>query len=343
MPTLTQIVTAHKVRKAFGTGDKKRDADQKTPDDVIRFDNIRYGDARRFKKWQLLDVYRPKDKVLNDDDTPTEKNAFGKSNELNVLKPLPVIVSVHGGAWVYGDKDVYQFYCMRLAQRGFAVVNFSYRLAPEAKFPASLVDTDKVFSWIYQNAKEYGFDLNNIFAVGDSAGAHLLALYTSAVTNSNFANDLAGKFNFTLQQNCSLNLQKNLPAKMPVLKGIALNCGKYDMSENIQNDAQMQLLLKALMPQGGTKEELELINAAGHLTKDFPPTFVMTCKGDFLVGQAPVIINALEQAGVKHEYHCYGTQEQPLWHVFHCDPHLPEAIICNDDECNFFKSLIAAE
>ena len=63
-------------------------------------------------KWQKLDVYRQKD-------------ATGK---------LPVIVSVHGGGWVYGDKERYQFYCMDLAERGFAVVNFSYRLAPEYKF-----------------------------------------------------------------------------------------------------------------------------------------------------------------------------------------------------------------
>ena len=38
----------------------------------------------------------------------------------------PVIVSFHGGGWVYGDKNVYQFYCMELAKRGFAVVNYSY-------------------------------------------------------------------------------------------------------------------------------------------------------------------------------------------------------------------------
>ncbi|MCR4952518.1 MAG: alpha/beta hydrolase [Treponema sp.] len=339
MSKLSQILAANKVRKQFGTGDKKRDEGQKTPENVVRFDNIRYGNARRLKKWQLLDVYRPKDETCNCDGASTDKASVG-------LKPLPVIVIVHGGAWVYGDKDVYQFYGMRLAQRGFVVVNFSYRLAPEAKFPSSLIDTDTVFRWVFENAQEYGFDVNNIFAVGDSAGAHLLALYSSAVTNPDFAKELADKFDFTIQPKCPQNSQSPQPSQSPLpepprpfLKGIALNCGKYDMSENLENDVQMRLLLQALMPGGGTEEELKLINAAGHVTKDFPPAFVMTCKGDFLVGQAPVILNALEQAGVKHEYHCYGTQENPLWHVFHCDPHLPEAVICNDDECNFFKGL----
>ena len=49
---------------------------------------------------------------------------------------------------------------------------------------------------------------------------------------------------------------------------------------------------------------------------------------------------ALEEAGVKYEYHCYGTDEQPLWHVFHCDGRLKEAKICNDDECAFFRNLV---
>jgi len=48
---------------------------------------------------------------------------------------------------------------------------------------------------------------------------------------------------------------------------------------------------------------------------------------------------ALEDAGVQYEYHCYGTDEKPLWHVFHCDPKLEEAVICNDEECAFFKKL----
>ena len=97
------------VRTEFKKGDDIRDAGLTTPEDIIRYDDIVYGED---PKWQSLDVYRP-------------KSAEGKK--------LPVIVSVHGGGWVYGDKERYQFYCMNLAQRGFAVVNYTYRLAPEYK------------------------------------------------------------------------------------------------------------------------------------------------------------------------------------------------------------------
>ena len=96
------------IRKLFREGDDRRDAGLTTPEGIRRFDDIVYGeDAER----QILDVYRPKDKA----------------------GVLPVIVSVHGGGWVYGDKERYQYYCMDLACRGFAVVNFTYRLAPEYK------------------------------------------------------------------------------------------------------------------------------------------------------------------------------------------------------------------
>ncbi len=305
MTTLVQFIASRRIRHAYGSSDRKRDAGQTTPADIIRFDDILYGNDKRLKKWQLLDVYRPKDAVEAD----------------GSLKKLPVIISVHGGAWVYGDKERYQFYCMRLAQRGFAVINFSYRLAPEAKFPSSMQDTEAVFQWACNNAQQYGFDTENFFAVGDSAGGHLLSLYTDAITNKEFQKN----FEFIKDKPMSL-------------RGVALNCGKYTLDDN---DPKFKLLRSGYLPKGGTDEEVQLINSAAHATKDFPPAFIMTCEGDFLKDQAYLMKKALDAVGVHNELHCYGTYEKPLWHVFHCDPRLQEAVICNDDECNFFRSLIS--
>ena len=103
-----------KIRSEFKKADDERDALMNTPEDIERWDNIVYGHDDR--EMQRLDVYRP-------------KQAQGED--------LPIIISVHGGAWMYGDKERYQYYCMSLAQRGFAVVNFTYRLAPESKFQHS--------------------------------------------------------------------------------------------------------------------------------------------------------------------------------------------------------------
>ena len=58
MSKIAQKILAKKIRSAFGAADKKRDGEKTSPSDVIRFDNIRYGDGKP-EKWQQLDVYRP--------------------------------------------------------------------------------------------------------------------------------------------------------------------------------------------------------------------------------------------------------------------------------------------
>lgn len=166
-------------RKRCIKADSARDANNKTPDTVERFDNIQYG---LDEKYQLLDVYRPKG--------------------MNGM--LPVIVSVHGGGWVYGDKDVYQYYCMSLARRGFIVVNFTYRLAPKHKHPAQLEDTNLVFEWLLAHAAQYSIDTDKIFAVGDSAGATILGLYTAILTNSQYAKQYRENNHFRLGDKSSI-------------------------------------------------------------------------------------------------------------------------------------------
>ncbi len=282
------------IRKTFSMGDAERDKSNQIPNDIIRYENIRYD--HKDEKWNLLDVYRP-------------KNTEGK---------LPVIISVHGGGWVYGDKDVYQWYCMNLAQRGFAVVNYSYRLAPEYQYPASFEDTTTVCNWIIENQKEYGFDTNNIFAVGDSAGAHMLSLFACALTNPNYQ--------------VPYMLPKNFK-----FKAIALNCGVYYMQHETLGDTAK--LMEDYLPNKGTNEELHKISSINYITENFPPCFIMTCPGDFLKEAPSHLVPVLEKHEVPFIYRHYGNKENPLTHVFHCNIQLKDAKLCNDEECNFFKEM----
>ena len=75
--------TSDRVRALFKQGDDIRDAGLTTPPEVERFDDIVYGSD---PVWQSLDVYRPR-----------------AARTDGALDPLPVIVSCHGGGWVYGD------------------------------------------------------------------------------------------------------------------------------------------------------------------------------------------------------------------------------------------------
>lgn len=282
------------LRAAFQRSDDKRDAGLTTPDGIQRYDGIQYGPD---EAWNVLDVYRPK----------------------GTKEKLPVIVSVHGGGWVYGDKERYQYYCMSLAEKGFAVVNFTYRLAPKHKFPAPLEDTNRVFAWVLEQAEVYGFDLENIFAVGDSAGAHLLALYCCICTHPTYA---AG-FQF-------------VPPRGFVPRAVALNCGVYTVQKSGKKDLT-SWLMKDFLPGKGTEAELNAISVLNHVTPAFPPAFVMTCEGDFLASQAPPLANLLKDLRVPVEYHYYGDPEHVLGHVFHCNIKSADAQKCNGDECDFFK------
>lgn len=294
--------TSDMVRRIFKEGDDVRDAGLATPDDVERFDNMAYGPEADY--WQTLDVYRP-------------RAAAGQV--------LPVIVSVHGGGWVYGDKERYQWYCMSLAQRGFAVVNFTYRLAPEWQFPASMEDTCSVFGWVLDHADEYGFDANNIFAVGDSAGAHMLAIFCALCTDSAYA-ERVGAF----------APEGFVPA------AVAFNCGAFKVVADEQTDdptlGLFGNLMEDFLSQGGTPEEYELITPLNYVNDRFPPAFVMTAEDDFLKGDALPMAQRLMENNVEVCLHFYRSARNKLGHVFHCDMRLPEAALCNDDECAFFKA-----
>lgn len=280
------------IRKTFSMGDAERDKNNVIPSDIIRFDNIRYDD--KDEHWNLLDVYRP-------------KNESGK---------LPVILSIHGGGWVYGDKDVYQWYCMNLAQRGFAVVNYSYRLSPEYQYPASFEDTTTVCNWIINNQDKYGFDINRIYGVGDSAGGHMLSLFAAALTNIDY----------------------KVPYKLPKdfqFKAIALNCGVYLMEKGLIGDTEK--LMEDFLPNKGTDSEYKEISSIYHINKNYPPCFVMTCNDDFLKDQPSKLIPILEKNDIPFIYRRYGDKNNKLGHVFHCNIQLNDAKLCNDEECAFFK------
>lgn len=288
------------MRREWKINDAKRDAGLTTPDDIQRFDDIQYGPDPVENK---LDVYRP-------------KNAQGK---------IPVIVSVHGGGWVYGDKELYQFYGMTLAQRGFAVVNFTYRLAPEVKFPAPLEDTNNVISWMYENQEEYSLDMDHVFMVGDSAGGHLCGLYSAICTNPEYA------VNYTF--------------KVPngfVPQAVALNCGAYNpLSEvGVLGGEQDQEIMEDFLTEKGSAKERALVNVTDHVTEKFPPVYLMTCVGDFCRPQAPLLEATLKKNGVYYEFKTYGTEENPLYHVFHLTIQEPEGQKCNDEECDFFRRMM---
>ena len=273
--------------------DKRRDDAIPYPQGVTQVRDISYGP---YGGNSLLDVYYPE----------------------GTESALPTIVSIHGGGYVYGSKEIYHRYCMDLARRGFACVNFNYRLAPKWKLPTPLADTNSVLAWVVKNADAYHLDPERVFLVGDSAGAQLASQYAVMHTNSDYA---------------ALFKMKLANVK---IRGLGLNCGMYDLAQNAagkRKGIHLDYLGKNLSAEDPRLQVLQ------NITASFPPSFLTTGTHDFLRPCAQPMCQLLQERGVEAAWKCYGTEDnESVSHVFHVNILLPEAIACNDDTAEFFRN-----
>ena len=138
--------------------DAKTHARQVKPEGIKEVCNLSYIDD---DMWQhKLDVYFP------------EKSESEK---------LPVVIDIHGGGWMYGDKELNKFYNLYIASRGFCVFSMSYSLVPECADPAvQLREVMQALKWIQEHMRDYPADERKIMLTGDSAGG-MLAGFTAAL------------------------------------------------------------------------------------------------------------------------------------------------------------------
>ena len=91
--------------------------------------------------------------------------------------PFPVIMAIHGGGFIQGDKTGLDIEPMlEGVNRGYAVVSVNYRLSSEALFPAAISDVKAAIRFVKANAEEFNLDPEKIAVWGSSAGGHLAAL-----------------------------------------------------------------------------------------------------------------------------------------------------------------------
>ena len=229
-------------------------------------------------------------------------------------RKYPVIVSVHGGGWFYGDKELYSHYCCLLAEHGYVVVNFNYRLSPQNKYPAAIEDVAYMVRYIHENSQILGIDMDNFYMVGDSAGAQLTANYCIIASNSDYREKL-DFFTYDL-----------LPKK------VCLNCGAYNMAE--RNDNVSAWYLKNAVTEEQYKlfkDQLDYVNA------EFPEAYLMYSVNDDLASHTKALDEVLNKVGVAHITKAYGQNNPDSGHIFHMNMYNPEGILCNEDECAFMK------
>lgn len=105
--------------------------------------------AKDKNKAHRLDRYRPK----------------GKEAQI-----LPVIINVHGGGLLLGNKEFNKYFCALLSKKGFLVYSMEYRLIPDCTFFDQLRDIFLAMDFVKEHAAADGGDLSHVYLVGDSGG-----------------------------------------------------------------------------------------------------------------------------------------------------------------------------
>lgn len=96
-------------------------------------------------------------------------------------KLTPAIVFVHCGGWKHGYRENFTPMAIRMAEQGYAAATITYRLSPEAQYPAAIYDVKAAVRWVRAHAKQYGIDAKHIAIAGGSAGGQIASLV--GVTN----------------------------------------------------------------------------------------------------------------------------------------------------------------
>jgi len=228
----------------------------------------------------------------------------------NNKKELPVIMWIHGGAFVSGNKEQTQEYGMALANAGYVVANINYAIAPGQKYPGPIIQANQALSFLQDNVSKYGGDMNRLFIGGDSAGAQIASQTIAIITN-----DALAKL---------MDIQPSVDKKQ--LKGALLFCGVYNMDKiGIQSSPIIRKGIQSVFwAYTGKKDfrsfsRLDEMSTVNHITPYFPPTFLTVGDADPLAPQSTELIDVLKKNGVEVESVLFDGTNTDLGHEYQFD------------------------
>lgn len=198
----------------------------------------------------------------------------------------PALVYYHGGGWVVGNIDSHDNVCRALTNLANCVtISVDYRLAPEHKFPAAVVDSFAAVQYIYEHAEDFQVDRSRISVGGDSAGGNLAAVV------SNLAKERGNPpICFQLLFYPSTNLGGNPTASMREnAEGYFLTKGAMEWFRDCYLNGEEDKLNPLLSP---------ILNED---FKGLPPALVITAEYDPLRDEGEDYAKKLAEAGVAVE------------------------------------------
>jgi acetyl esterase/lipase len=159
----------------------------------------------------------------------------------------PAIVLVHGGGWRSGTRHNLAPMAIRLAQRGYAAATVSYRLSPEARYPAAIEDVRASVRWVRAHAVQYRIDPQRIAIAGGSSGGQIASLVGVTGTGDGVVQaivNIDGLSDFT---SVAARLHEDDPTKKPSSAGAWFG-GTYAEKRALWHEASPLFYVTARTP-----------------------------------------------------------------------------------------------
>lgn len=212
----------------------------------------------------------------------------------------PVIVWIHGGAFVSGSKENVGNYLRLLTEQGYATVAPNYTLAPTGRHPSPTDQMLEALLWLSAAAPGYNLDPGRLILAGDSAGSHIALQTAIVLTDPDYAR--------------TLNLRPN--ANTPTPSGLVLFCGVYDLSGLDMQGPFGGFLRTVLWSYLGTKDataapDAPLFSLLSHLPRNLPPLFLTVGNADPLLPQTAALANAASARDIPVETLLFPAEHQP--------------------------------
>jgi len=215
--------------------------------------------------------------------------------------PHPLIVWLHGGAFLMGDKQqIWWRPLLQQTERGYAVASINYRFANQAVFPAQIYDAKAAVRWLRANAETYQLQTDRIIAGGESAGAYLAAMLGVTGDKSDMEDLTQGN------SRQSSRVQGVIDFYGPS-DFLQIDQGVPESCRNVQSHAAPGSPESQLLgcPYPDCPDKAKQASPITHVSKKAPPFLIFHGTGDCLVPfqQSQIIHEALKKAGVRTELH----------------------------------------
>ncbi|MPT30627.1 MAG: alpha/beta hydrolase [Chryseobacterium sp.] len=224
----------------------------------------------------------------------------------NIHKKTPVVIYLHGGAWVRSDKSVItknfrQYVLSEMIKNNYTVISIDYTLLnKKIHLDKPLQDCKDVLAWIRENAEIYQLDMDNIGIWGASSGAHLALL-----TAYNQEPETLPKLNYAVNFYGPTDLNELFrtdanPVALEIFKLYAR--GQFMLRHkkileltgyNIENQKKQAI------------KECNIYSPLTYVSKETIPTLIFHGTNDDVVdiSQSELLKNALENNKIYHKYY----------------------------------------